>query len=1134
MHRPSESLMNEFYNIAECNTEKRLSAVANFVQTEEVEEHKDYVLGRLIAGLGSSRAASRHGFSTALVFMLKKYGADFSLDELFSIANKKLDSKSSSMEGSKGAIGWHLLCTSCFLSGNYLEETEKLIQKQLRLVSDHAFLRAAVCDSIVRLCNEQTEEFFCEHILPIIGAGLAKPIEEQTAEGLLMIIGLKSKFSKILRKKFNLPLKKNRLLLEESQYPSLIQILKDADKCLKLPLILALMRIGQENNKFVRYYRNIVEEYAMHGDESKAIIRYFDLLNQILLAVGTDGKPQVSDEQLFSIFNETLVKSMRKYSHRSDPNYRGVHLLIGSLLERFEERLSVANLEQGQLLDLIALVDRIDHGDFDTKVGCRVKFSEFLVGKLEGEALMTFIDKALTQEPWSLRRLEGSAFSKQDADTKTAILTKIVESKRSSEHDFNIVCSLIDQCFVVKFRRFHFMNVVVSESDINMLLSVAANISSKFGKYKTDMITEFRPVFTFAAIMKILSLVCPERSDKQQYIVDSKEARRCAKEFDGSIFVDLLMSVLIRKNRVHRAIVFYVFNAMISRIGAIEAGHIIRTIGKSDKQIAGDDEEEESDDDFEPITEAELEDLKRKQEMDVKEDDDEDIDDDIDSVSSDDSDEDSEKDDEVDVKLTKDVQKALGDASFLDEHDENEDYEMSDNEMAKLDEALAEAFRKNSSKEKRLQQEEFRVFRGKCLDMLNIYLTKANSDSLEIFAEQLKQLNEQFLKNGIKEFKIKIDALLQLIKERSKKEKKEPISMTASALRRVVYGTRFETSIANVLHSFPNSLYQLVPPKEERKETTLAYKRIVRRWVDRDKAEGEVSEFETEVCDIEPTNSENQLKSEKRPFKGVLSIDIERSANNPWKDMLGIPSVSTIEGCVGEKRALYLWQENLIANMGYPGFKEVTQERKSSGILFHSIIEKLLAELKETGKVTASDEIHEKCEEKKVSGYFESALSFLKTLKSHDQMCLEQSTVSIPLCYRGRFDAIVEYEGSLTVMDWKTVSGLSVKSHKNAKQTLKDLYANPGQIAAYVAAINSDPNFSRLPKICQGAIVLCYEDGREAEVVGMTEKDIQEYFELWLDKVNRFWWEVENRRPNNTGEISFVYDPREEDSSRKE
>lgn len=34
MHRPSESLMNEFYNIAECNTEKRLSAVANFVQTE--------------------------------------------------------------------------------------------------------------------------------------------------------------------------------------------------------------------------------------------------------------------------------------------------------------------------------------------------------------------------------------------------------------------------------------------------------------------------------------------------------------------------------------------------------------------------------------------------------------------------------------------------------------------------------------------------------------------------------------------------------------------------------------------------------------------------------------------------------------------------------------------------------------------------------------------------------------------------------------------------------------------------------------------------------------------------------------------------------------------------------------------
>ncbi|KAI1719174.1 PD-(D/E)XK nuclease superfamily domain-containing protein [Ditylenchus destructor] len=346
--------------------------------------------------------------------------------------------------------------------------------------------------------------------------------------------------------------------------------------------------------------------------------------------------------------------------------------------------------------------------------------------------------------------------------------------------------------------------------------------------------------------------------------------------------------------------------------------------------------------------------------------------------------------------------------------------------------------------------------------------------------------------------------------------------MAASALRRVVYGTGFETSIANVLRSFPNSLYQLVPPKEERKKTTVVCKRIVRRWADRNEAE-----IETEVCDVEPTNNEDQLKSKERPFKGVSAIDIERSANNPWQDMRGIPSVSTIEGCMGEKRALYLWQKNLIENMGLARFKELMQEKKTGGTFFHSIVEKLLAELKETGKLIATDEVHEKCEEMKISGYFESALSFLKTLKRHDQMCLEQFTVSIPLCYRGRFDAIVEYEGRLTVMDWKTVSGSSVKSHKNGKQTLKDLYANPGQIAAYVAAVNSDPNFSHLPKIYQGAIVLCYEDGRKAEVVGMTEKEIQEHFELWLDKVNRFWWEVENRQPTNSGDISFVYDPRE-------
>jgi hypothetical protein len=38
------------------------------------------------------------------------------------------------------------------------------------------------------------------------------------------------------------------------------------------------------------------------------------------------------------------------------------------------------------------------------------------------------------------------------------------------------------------------------------------------------------------------------------------------------------------------------------------------------------------------------------------------------------------------------------------------------------------------------------------------------------------------------------------------------------------------------------------------------------------------------------------------------------------------------------------------------------------------------------------------------------------------------------------------------------------------------------QLAAYIGAINSDPEFGHLPKITQAAIVNIYESGREAEL----------------------------------------------------
>lgn len=81
--------------------------------------------------------------------------------------------------------------------------------------------------------------------------------------------------------------------------------------------------------------------------------------------------------------------------------------------------------------------------------------------------------------------------------------------------------------------------------------------------------------------------------------------------------------------------------------------------------------------------------------------------------------------------------------------------------------------------------------------------------------------------------------------------------------------------------------------------------------------------------------------------------------------------------------------------------------------------------------------------------------------------------------------------GELTLVDWKTVNSESAKSKGGGEKLTSDLYNNPTQIAAYVAAVNSDPAYSFMPLIKRAAVVLTYEDGRGVEVVNMNEEDIE-------------------------------------------
>uniref|UniRef100_A0A914YWN3 PD-(D/E)XK endonuclease-like domain-containing protein n=1 Tax=Panagrolaimus superbus TaxID=310955 RepID=A0A914YWN3_9BILA len=214
-------------------------------------------------------------------------------------------------------------------------------------------------------------------------------------------------------------------------------------------------------------------------------------------------------------------------------------------------------------------------------------------------------------------------------------------------------------------------------------------------------------------------------------------------------------------------------------------------------------------------------------------------------------------------------------------------------------------------------------------------------------------------------------------------------------------------------------------------------------------------------------------------------------------------------------------------------------KRTTSGTNFHKTVEFLLSELQKNGNM--SDESCNKALNEKAlaenHGYIASILPVLKKIPKTDWMKLEKATKNHYYCFQGRFDAIVEIEGEPTLVDWKTVSADSYKHNTTSKvNDLQRLYGVPLQVAAYIASVNTDPDYKTMPKIRQGAVVLAYESVIEdkepiikpADVVIIRPDDLKEYYKILAEKLNSFWWKMMHPKKGDkdiNGNINFVFNP---------
>merc|ERR1711974_558457 len=96
------------------------------------------------------------------------------------------------------------------------------------------------------------------------------------------------------------------------------------------------------------------------------------------------------------------------------------------------------------------------------------------------------------------------------------------------------------------------------------------------------------------------------------------------------------------------------------------------------------------------------------------------------------------------------------------------------------------------------------------------------------------------------------------------------------------------------------------------------------------------------------------------------------------------------------------------------------------------------------------------------------------------------------LKYFGYTDAVTFHQKSKSVVlvDWKTCD--------KYKTSLAKTFDNPLQVAAYVGALNHDPNYSF--QIENALIVLAYNDGKRATVLTMNKPMLSIYWKEWLKR----------------------------------
>ncbi|KAK4296769.1 hypothetical protein Pmani_030765 [Petrolisthes manimaculis] len=200
-----------------------------------------------------------------------------------------------------------------------------------------------------------------------------------------------------------------------------------------------------------------------------------------------------------------------------------------------------------------------------------------------------------------------------------------------------------------------------------------------------------------------------------------------------------------------------------------------------------------------------------------------------------------------------------------------------------------------------------------------------------------------------------------------------------------------------------------------------------------------------------------------------------------------LPSVRKILDATmpaGNRIALEKWKAKMIKQLGEEGFEQYRKGLLDRGNLLHGCIHS------ELSGVTPSVE-----ELPTIQGMWTSLRTVLPNVS--DVQVLESRLIHPHLHYQGALDCVGVYRGTPMLIEWKTSS--------KPKLSVKSMFDDPLQVAAYLGALNYDENY-HLPFQAECALlVVAYDSGLPATIHTLTRDHCEHYWHLWRSRLMQFW-----------------------------